>query len=195
MRRQGMGMRMMAIVTLCAFLVGCMETVPKYFHPLNQVFPPDNLPPITPQTPNSSYKRETFDIPYEDVYRAANMAVSQAQINIKQQDKGKGVILGERYLGSADVFYAVKVKELGPKSTEVLIMTKAERTCRQLTTLDWITSPFWVVFSLGLGVFLINQSLDCSKLLESGPYWANGQKELEQFQVFLRNNLIAAGLL
>jgi hypothetical protein len=147
----------------------------------------------TDQIPRDSFKKAAFKVPYEDVFRAASVSASQAQFSIEEERKADGVILAMRTIQERppqdipiapgnqrphqrNYYYAIVVKEKGPKSTEVVIMAKAQGKC--------LVDP-------------LSATAACKAY--AVPHWAAGHDDatpdLNQYMIFLRNNLIAAGLL
>jgi hypothetical protein len=147
--------------------------------------------------PSESYQKSMFNAPYEDVYRAVSVSASQAQLNIKKENKAEGLIFAEQALKinpPTDLlncpannfannkpalwyyYYAIVIKEKGPKSTEVTAMAKAQGRCH--------TGGCW-------------GNDNCPHY--SAIHWASGpdsaMTNLSQLMIFIRNNLIAAGLL
>jgi len=153
-------------------------------------------------------QRSTLAAPYADVYRAALVAASQAQFNVESEDRRAGVILATQDLraewrpGSPTSvtqmrkYYRVDVRETGPRSTEVLILSKVQAQCEPASK---VTQGLVVAASFGLA--LIGSDPEAPKLCAAinAGMWAKGrhsnQQELGQFMTFVRNNLIASGAL
>ncbi len=171
----------------------------------------DAFPKGTDTSPPAAFseaaKTNVLEAPYEDVFRAASVAASQAQFNVEHVQKSRGLILASRPVKmrphgtSADYpewqitdhayFYAVSVRELGPKRTEVRISAKVQGRCGM-----WSAGMY--VMTGGLGTAYFNEQNARCRELSSGM-WAIGShntaQEMGQFLTFLRNNLLAAGML
>jgi hypothetical protein len=198
-------MRICTLVTLCCFLTSCYTIVPEHYDVMNKAYPPNDM--ASPASaPPESIKKSTFEAPYEDVYRAATIAASQAQFNIESSDKSKGLILAERIALTGKVgdnavtqtkfFYAITVKELGPKVTEVAISSKAQTKCRYTSPGTHVVTT---IFSFGIWLLFIPAivALDnqCKEAAEIHWDATMSLEQLTQFMTFTRNNLIAAGVL
>jgi hypothetical protein len=172
-------------------LLGCGTWLPERFVRPDEAYSAKEYFQNTDQLPYESFKKAVFEVPYEDVFRAASLSASQAQFNIEEERKADGLILATRTVQERpprdaapgnqrphqrNYYYAIVVKEKGPKSTEVVIMAKAQGKCLA----DPLGSP-----------------AQCRAY--AIPHWAAGHdnptQDLGQFMTFLRNNLIAAGLL
>mgnify|MGYP001604059396 CR=1 FL=1 len=158
------------------------------------VYSTSEIESLKDKAPSQSRKSSLFAASYEDVYRAVFVSASQTQINIETENKSKGLVLGTRDIETASMFrkcpavptgsltrryyYAIVVKEQGAKSTEVFATVKVQGSC-------------WTDFCWDSG------NVECNNY--STPHWAdrseNPEKELTQLMTFIRNNLIAAGVL
>jgi hypothetical protein len=157
---------------------------PKQFATVEEAYPSEQAYQITPGVPSDSYKKMVFNAPYADVFRAVEVAATQVGQNIASSDKSKGLILATRvelrkwqdtpYRANPSteghLFYAITVKELKSRTTEVAVFVKVQASCR---------GPH------------------CGKA--STLHWATGQdadgQGISQLMNFTRNNLIAAGAL
>lgn len=192
---------------LCAALIGCSmgRIVPERFMTVDQAFDPAGG--YTPPAENpDAMKKSIFNVPFEDVYRAVEVSMSQAQFNVESENKAGGVILATRtvempigiYYSDMSTpyrhtfFYAASVKELGPRKTEVTIAAKVQGQCG-VGNKAAITLMTMGVTAGSVGTWEEN----CFKL--AGGMWVAGKyhqdKEFGQFLTFVRNNLIAAGVL
>lgn len=205
-----------AMVRLAAVLLGlalsaCMSAPslqPKQFMTLRQAFP-DPATRMPPTTLPDAAVFSAFDASFEDVFRLASVSASQAQFHVEEQYKSEGLILASRSVlmrphGTAAekaqpswastphlYFYAISIRELGPKQTEVRLAAKVQGKCGL-----WPASLKFA--SLGIGVPMMNQeNAHCEEL--SKGMWATdahtSAAEMKQFLIFLRNNLLAAGLI
>jgi len=188
------------ICCLCV-LGGCGTWLPVKFAKVEEVFTFAKPIESTGHIPSSSIKKNLFNAPYEDVYRAVSVSISQAQMNVEEEDKSKGIILAVRtiqalpplYVGNTcdsagsrgntrpqprNYYYAIMVVEKGPKSTEVTAISKAQGRCNN-------------------GFCLGDAGAGCDTY--SSVHWStieeNSLPELTQLMTFIRNNLIQAGLL
>jgi len=170
-------------VILICFLASCTHLYPERWATVDEAYSSQTEYKITPEVPKDSYKQAVFNAPYADVFRAVEVAATQAGQNIESSNKSKGLILTTRGENRAwgtgpakdrkgDIlpgffFYAITVKELDSRTTEVVIFSKAQR-----------------------------QSI---RKIYTGLHWATGRdgdfQGLIQVINFTRNNLIAAGAL
>jgi hypothetical protein len=149
-------------------------------------------------------KKVVIDAPYEEVFHAASVAVTQAMWEIDKQDKTAGVLLAHRIadepfskLFSGEqmqdwryttpkkhlYFYRVKTNELSAKQTEVVLEGKVQGYC------DLVCTSL-----LGMDKkFCRDYKENCRELRMGIWLKAIDQPEMSQFVVLLRNNLIAAG--
>jgi len=157
------------------------------------------------EPPDAAMKKAIFNASYEEVFRAASASTSQAQFEIGREDKHHGLILAKRYVKyqgitvswgtestSFTYFYAIRLKELGAKSTEVTISAKKQVQSCVLYDLD----------KIGPAMRLLSPPTDqvekdneyCRRLL-AGMWSMDSETELSQFMIFVRNNLLAAGVM
>lgn len=200
------------IVTFACFMASCSTVAPERFARPSEVFPPASLKGFDSDAPFDSVKSTQVEAPFEDTFRAATVAASQSQFNIEESNKAKGWILATRvihvpfgqqgimkYDGSQKVYtYAIVVTEQGKKSTKVQIGAKMQRSCKKYNLLGQIMRPIVIILTFGLE--LQGAGADHNQCeAESQLNWATGQnsslQEMTQFLIFLRNNLIAAGVL
>jgi hypothetical protein len=146
--------------------------------------------------PADSIKKVVFDASYEEVFRAASIAATQAQWEIEKQDKHAGIVLAKRLVDNEPIgvswgtersthvhFYRISVTELGAKQTEVAIVAKVQAHCSLMKHR-----------LLGPSRDKIDKDNDYCRKLAAGMWQGvAGSAEVSQFVVFLRNNLIAAG--
>jgi hypothetical protein len=136
-------------------------------------------------------RKVVLDASYEEVFRAASIAATQAQWDVEKQDKQAGIVLARRLVKSEPVavswgseyaphahFYRISVTELAAKQTEVAIVAKVQALCVVQHGL----------FGIGAG----KDNENCRKL-SAGKWEGADSPEVSQFIVLLRNNLIAAG--
>jgi hypothetical protein len=142
--------------------------------------------------PPNWIKKVVLDASYEEVFRAASIAATQAQWDVEKQDKHAGIVLAKRLVESEAVpvswgsertthahFYRISVTELAGKQTEVAIVGKVQAYC---------------VIQHGLtGLHAGKDNENCQKLAAGMWQSVAESPEVSQFVVFLRNNLIAAG--
>jgi hypothetical protein len=155
------------------------------------------VPSAPSGAPESSYKTSVFNAPYEEVFRAASASISALLVNVIEEKKDSGYILGIRtdkflngllhcplqpynsYPRERHIFYMVLVKEKGPKSTEVSILTKDQGQC------------------VGSGCIPRVMKQNCEWF--SNPHWSNGfsglSDEQHRFLAFVRMKLLEAGVL
>jgi hypothetical protein len=142
-------------------------------------------------------KKVMFDASYEEVFRAATTAATQTQWEIEKQDKHAGIVFAKRLAketipiaGRMETtvvshLFRVTVTELGAKETEVVIAAKTQWFC--IPGKHYLLSP--------LSKDQIKEDNErCQKFREGMWEGATGLPEVSQFVVFLRNNLIVAGV-
>jgi hypothetical protein len=151
--------------------------------------------------PPESMQKIVFNAPFEDVYRAANVSVSQVQWLIQKESKAQGIILAIQILemlppvttancplnGGANsrprqrnYYYAVVIKEKGPKSTEITAVAKVQGGCEHKACFAAPSN---------------NRACEAYASLHWATRDDSALPQLTQFMTFIRNNLIAAGLL
>jgi len=182
------------LLIMLSAMLGCRSHLPVNFVTVEDAFPTGVSSSIA-NIPSESFKRSIYEATYEDVYRAVMVSVSQVQMNIEVTDKNKGIILATRTINipppfgsdladnrrpmQRNYYYKVMVIEKGSKSTEVIALAKAQGRC-----IDWPLDN--VMFGAPCGKY-------------STIHWAVNQEssaqELAQLMTFIRNNLIAAGLI
>jgi hypothetical protein len=186
MRSLGPVTRLVFWVILACLLTSCMTRYPERFATVEEAYPSPQAYRMTPDVPQDSYKKVVFNAPYADVFRAVEVAVTMVGQNIESSDKSKGLILATRvdrrqwaHLNRPTegyLFYAITVKELNSRTTEVAVFAKVQISCINRETV------------LGLG---------CEKL--TTLHWATkgdaDMQGLSQLINFTRNNLIQAGAL
>jgi hypothetical protein len=165
------------------------------YHPLTaeEAFDPAH----TSDPPSPAWiKKVVFDASYEEVFRAATTAATQTQWEIEKQDKHAGFVFAKRLakdtipiagrMETAEVshLFRVTVTELGAKETEVAVAAKTQWFC--------IPGKHQV---FGLSKDKIKEDNErCQEFREGMWESAKGLPEASQFMVFLRNNLIVAGV-
>lgn len=209
MRRTGLTLKMVTwAITLC-FLSSCTVRVPARFLGPDEAYAPGAVTAPSPDVPFDSVKKSVFEAPYEDVFRAVSVAASQAQFNVESTDKKSGVIRATRTVavknrvggGSATriYYYEIVVKEMGAESTEVTVFSKYQESCTRSSGFTW-TMVSLLTFGIALPTALIAYPVErrqCNRAAEL--QWAtedyNSLQEMGQLMTFIRNNLIAAGVL
>jgi hypothetical protein len=193
-------MRWLLHLLIVGLVAGCGAKIrlpEKGLSPVESVYP-SNVGASLNEAPAESKKTNVFAASFADVYRAAVVGASQSQINIENENKSQGYVLGTRAIQAIPpvprcqysepfngralplrYFYAIVVRERAAKRTEVTVAVKAQGTC-------------WTGYCLeGVDV---NQCKSYSTL-----HWAtaneNPDETMTQLMTFIRNNLIAAGAL
>ncbi len=202
MKRRGVVMRGIALLTLVAFVTGCSTVVPERLATPEEAFPDKDVKTVPGDVPVDSTKKATFEASFEDVWRAANMGAAQAQLNIQTSQKSKGLILAttvkqitHSYWGNQGLkdlhTYAIVVRETGPKSTEVQVFTRMQSACEKTTVLAMIIEVVTIVMIL-IPPFQIAQNSACDD--KATVHWATDKiQEIDQVMTFTRSNLLAAG--
>jgi len=203
-------MRTISLIALVFFLSGCTVTVPERFATLQEAYPPGESLSPPPDAPPDSFKKASFEAPYEDVFRAVSVAASQAQFNVESTDKRKGSILATRVImvqgpvnrtitEPRQYSYAIVAKEIGPKATEVMTLARVQQTCTRDSGLTWTLVSIFT-FGIALPTALIMYPVEKIRCDNAATVqWATGPyttlQEMNQLMTFARNNLIAAGAL
>lgn len=152
-------------------------------------------------------KVAVYEAGFEDVFRVASVSASQAQLNVEQVDKKSGLIFATRDamllpgVSAYDqpvphrFFYVISVTELDATRSQVRVVAKVQSECKKVRGGGRAVMG---IFSFGMSeIALAPLNHTCDKV--SQIRWAQGTHtaalELGQFQVFMRSNLLAAGLL
>ena len=206
------------LVLMVGHLAGCAVTdvwLPEKEATVQEAFRTVEPPP-DPQVARQAVVRQVFQAPYEDVYRAASVAATKSLFNVEAQNKRVGHILATEIvrrqtnintqsdaLEYDKFYYAVLVNELGPRRTQVTIMTKVQARC------------FYPEVGVGIHIAslgtlaALNRTLNREETCKfrSNLRWAavgsgdkyrvtpNRTAEMMQFMTILRSNLINAGAL
>lgn len=184
------------------FLSSCgpeFVRMPQRFAKVDEVFPPDKPPILPPDIPSDSYKKMVFNAPYEDVYRAAEVSATQAILSIESSDKAKGVIKAELIkqitAGEWHYFFEIALKEIGPKSTEVIVTSKEQGSCN-IRTQGYVCCLGIMTVGLALAMEPARNK-KCEEI--SSVRWATGNtnvmQEMTNLMTFIRNNLLQAGVI
>ena len=189
----------MALIFSAIWLSGCASgpsVLPTSFSTVMQAFSGgDHLNP-PPNMPSDARKNTTVPVTYEDAYRAAVVSLTQAQIDIENENKAEGVVLAQQIVQVVPgfqptnnfnnqrslerrYFYAIVLQEKGAELTQITAYAKVQGRC------------YFAPATFGLP----SDKVSCQHY--STVHWASGvdsaQEHLSQFMIFLRNNLIAAG--
>ncbi len=194
-------MRFAAALTAWSLLASCTTLHPDRLADATDVFPESEFKSGI-NAPSDSMTTSVFEASFEDVWRAATMGVTQAQLKVESAQKAKGVILAthvERFtnwrLTSGDFkrvyTYAVMVKELGPKSAEMRVMVRKQVSCPKATAFKMIIEALSIVF-ISWTFFDMSDNSKCDDV--SQVHWTQEKiEQLNQVVTFTRNNLFAAG--
>lgn len=205
-RRRALALAAGMLVLLCSGCTSLYMTKEVPLATTDQAYP-HLAAPNKAEIPPEATKMAVYEAAFEDVFRFANVSASQAQFEVETVDAGKGLIFATRSTMMSPFqqyapppsphrfFYAIQVKELAAKRTEVRIMAKVQGKCQ---TSNGAFRAFTGVFTLGVSeMALAPISAECKAI--TVPGWALGfhstEQEMGQFQTFLRNNLLVAGLL
>jgi hypothetical protein len=193
------------MVLLTAMLVGCSFNVmlPENgrLADVHEAFPNEaNMTP--PPELRDAYERTIVHAPYASAYRAAQVGVTEAGLQLVSSDQHRGVILATAFqpnvrAGRASIpgdrryFYAILAREKGPKRTELTIMVKAQQTCSYQNP----AGPGNAMAAGFLTVFMLNEKHDCEAY--SRLHWANDadndKARLGRYVSAVRAQLIKAG--
>jgi len=185
--------QLLAVVSL-VLASGCLSTttLPEHWASAKEAFP-DKKSTNPPHEKEDAYVVATFRTPYEDVYRAALVSASQAMFNVTEENKREGYILAERIATIVNTsipvhyYYAIRIDEIHGKESRVTIAAKAQREC-----------GFYGHFAIDIDICTKQSELhwvDKRTPRSIGDPNPEGTKaEMTQVIVFIRNNLIAAGL-
>lgn len=190
-------------VALFVFLNGCFPrgiVLPERFSTLKEVYPSDDVFDNLEGIPPDSYKRATYQAPYEDVFRIANVSATQAMMSVESINKTTGIIYAMKVTqepgvwnynacGSAKnekrYFYAIKVSETGPEATEILILSKAQGAACYAGG-----ASIGTVVGSGMGLFKKDEAEAYATV-----HWSTKLQDLLEYFNLIRNNLIAEGLI
>jgi len=204
-------MRVALILALAAAAAGCASSPKVQLADVREVFTDPKQLASGAGVPAEATKTAVYEVPFEDVFRLANISASQAQLSVEEVQKNAGLIFATRAIMKSAAgfgtgaptphrfFYAISVQELGPKSTRVRVMAKLQGKCE--TDVEFWGGPTYTLLaigSVGIGPLMgssINKQCEALRV----PHWAinqdSAETEISQFFVFLRNNLLAARLL
>ena len=199
---------LVAVVTLvCA----CAPIkLPKRFATVTEVFPEPPVKSVPADVPPDSVKKGIFGAAFDDVFQAVKVGATQAQFNIEHIDGDKGVILATRTLRIRNVgghkneatrvfSYAILTRELGPESTEVVVLAKLQDSCIRSSAGTW-AGVSCLTLGIAAPTACIAIPLEKKQCEEASTVrWAadseNSLQEMSQLLTFTRNNLIAAGVI
>ncbi|KLD76795.1 hypothetical protein FZ025_13645 [Xanthomonas hyacinthi] len=160
------------------------------------------------EAPAEAMKVAVYEAGFEDVFRVASVSASQAQLNVEQVDKKNGLIFATRDamllpgISAYDqpsphrFFYVISVTELDAKRSQVRVVAKVQAECQN--SVEGGNRALLGALSFGMSeIALAPIRHACERITHTR--WAQGTwtaaLEMGQFQVFMRNNLLAAGLL
>jgi hypothetical protein len=175
--------RVVFCVILACLLASCtphvtLRVIPDRLATIEEAYSSPQAYQVTPEITPGSYKKAVFNAPYADVFRAVELSSTQVGQNIESSDRAKGLILATRENKRDNglprhFYYAITVKELGSKATEVVVFSKMQ-------------------FKLWTNEHPASGTVEeASRLKWSGE----GDGTLSQLMNFIRNNLYAAGAL
>jgi hypothetical protein len=178
--------------------------LPEKFMTIDQVFPStDQLIP-SGDNPVSGYRKVTYPVSYADVFRSSEVTAVQNMMNIEKVDEDSGVILASKVTpepqpfeqsqvcmglkNEVRYFYAIKVEETGPSSTDVTLVIKAQGRC-------CYAGGATVGGAVGsmMGVPFAEWKKKCLEF--SSVHYSDKQQDISQYFNFLRLNLLNAGLI
>ena len=163
---------------------GCYPTATKYlperFATVEEVFTTNEIFDNLNDIPVESKKKEVFDVSFEDVFRAAEVAVTNNMWSPEVVDKDNGLILALRVESGGQAkgqyfFYGIKIRELGPKRVEVIILAKGQNSC------------WW------RGGGLADKRRWCEQIVS--VQWYRQKQQLITYLSLIRNHLLSAGLI
>ena len=197
MRSSNLVAILISLVVLAYFvsISGCVTVLPKSFATPKEAYPSSKsfIPPSN--APRDSFKRAVFEAPYDDVFRAVKVSVSQVMLNIESSNKAKGEILATSIKNTFNpktgdpreirYYYGILVKEIGPETTEVTILAKRQRSCKSLSR---------ATACLSFGATLPHIE-ECNEETVAVKLATDAVEQLSQFMTVTRNNLIASGVI
>ncbi|MBN2515237.1 MAG: hypothetical protein JXC33_04300 [Deltaproteobacteria bacterium] len=196
-------MSFLCCAMLVFFLAGCFPKaiyLPEKFSTIEEVYPSDEIFNNLKDVPADSHKRVVFEVPYEDIFRIAQVSATQAMFNVESVDKSKGFIRAMKVTQEPGVwnynacgspkndkryFYAIKIIETGPTTTEVIIVSKEQGA-------SCYAGGASVGSAVGTAFGLFNKE---KAVAYASVHWSTNLRDLLQFFTLIRNNLIAAGLI
>ncbi len=183
----------LGVVLSLAFLTGgCATTLPEHWSNAKEAYPGTQAM-VPPADKPGAFEGATFSTAFEDTYRAASVSASQAMFDVTDEDKSAGYILAEQVpqgKPGLHYYYAIKIDELGAKKSRVTIMSKVQIQC---VTFNAATD----IATLGLLPAVQHGTGETDEKCRenSEVHWGGDAGQIKQFMSFVRNNLIAAGVL
>ena len=183
------------------FLTGCFPKaiyLPERFSTIEEVYLSYEVFDHLEDVPDDSFEKIELKVPYEDVFRVVEVSATQAMFSVKSVDKNIGIILAMKATQEPGVwnynacgtpkndkryFYAIKVLDTGPTTTEVIILSKVQGA-------SCYAGGVSVGSVVGKGLGLFNK--DNAEAYAS-VHWATNLQDLLQFLALVKNNLYAAG--
>jgi len=211
------------LTVICfSFLSGCGTILPEKFTSADESFKENELKaflfkgameatnkPGSLLVPPESQRKMVLEVPFEDAWRASMQAIVQAQFDVESSQKSKGYILAKKLKsktggGAGGVtmtfrtqyIFAILVKESGPKTTEVQILSKVQANCLKAGAI-WYPMLVLGVITIFMIPTVYMDNVRCEEET-SIAHWAAGpenDEQVAQVATFVRNNLIAAGAL
>lgn len=178
--------------------------LPEQFMTIDQVFPSTDQMVPAGEPPTSGYRKVTYQVPYADVFRTAEVAAVQNMMTIDKLDEDNGVILASRITpepqpfeqsqvcaglkNEVRYFYAILVSETGTSSSDVTLISKAQGRC-------CYAGGKTVGGAVGsmMGVPFAEWKRKCQEF--SSIHYSDKQQDVLQYFNFLRLNLLNAGLI
>ena len=189
------------------FLSGCVPSgvyLPERFKTIDQVYPSLASIDQIATAPSTGYRKEQYQAPYEDVFRLVEVTAVQTMMTIETIDSDSGIILASKIAADPQpyeqsqvcmglknevrYFYAIGVKELGPTTTQVSLVAKAQGRC----CYPGGKTVGGAVGSM-MGVPFEEWKQKCLEF--SSVHFSDKQEEVLQFFNFMRLNLLNAGLI
>ena len=190
-------------VVLFVFLNGCFPrgiVLPERFSTLKEAYPSDDVFDNLEGVPPDSYKKVTYQAPYEDVFRIANISATQAMFSVESINKSAGIIYAMKITqepgvwnysacGSAKnekrYFYAIKISETGSETTEIIVLAKAQGAACYAGG-----ASVGTVVGSGMGLFKKDEAEAYASV-----HWSTKLQDLLEYFNLIRNNLIAEGFI
>jgi hypothetical protein len=188
-------------------LSGCVPSgiyLPDNFSSIHEVYPSADAIDQVSGAPDSAFRKAVYAVPYGDVFRTAEVTATQLMMTIETLDEDSGIILAYSIVPEPQPFeqtqvcmglknevryyYAIKIRETGPATTEVTLVSKAQGRC----CYPGGTTVGGTVGSL-MGVPFDEWQAMCEDF--ASVHYSTKQEDVLQYFNFMRLNLMNAGLI
>lgn len=200
--------KFLCLLGLVAVLGGCAHDIyPERIDAVHEVYPGGLVGTDYDAAPIESKAESIIPAGYADIYEVVRRSMAQNQWNTQREDAKSGQLLATKItreqawnIGMTDrhYFFAVSVSELGPKKTQIRVTAKTQRRCAHTGPMG---RTVMAVSTLGLSEgkesfgMVGDETYQCKEVMSKARWALDVRGELNQLMVFVRNNMIAAGLM